>query len=442
MTLTPTGYKSRLMERQLNEYLKFSGAVSLEGPKWSGKTWMALNQANSSFMLADTNEFGISNKEIAMTDIRRALTGDAPHLIDEWQDFPTIWDTVRSDIDRNQHFGQYILTGSSVPKKDRPKHSGAGRINTLQIRTMSLYEMGRSTGEISVRDMFEGRDIGGKCSPSYEDLVETVLRGGWPGITGLNLEECQGSIAAYIERHIEEASMMDGIRRNKSMLKAVLRSLARNESTLANMTRIQEDTGIPLDKEGPLIGNEKVTEKGPSRISYNTLLDYVDVFDRMHLLEDQQPFHPVLRSALKVGKAVKHHLADPSLTASLLGAGKDRLMNDPNTFGFLFEAMCERDLDVYMRSIGGRIYHYHDYGDREIDAVVELPDGRWGAVEVKLGWKQVDSAAENLLKIKKVLTDKEVEPKPSFLCVVCGLCDTAYRRADGVYVVPINMLGA
>lgn len=442
MTLTPENYHERLIERQLAKYMKFSGAVSIEGPKWCGKTWVGLNNANSACMLADLNEYGVSIRDIVEKDLRIGLDGDAPRLIDEWQDLPGIWDAVRSEIDRRGYRGHYILTGSSTPKVKKPLHSGAGCINTLRMRTMSLFESGDSSGDVSLQSLFDGSEIEGHCNPTYRSLVESTLRGGWPGLMDLDTESCMGAVSAYIDKQLDSAAEMDGKNRSRSNLQLVLRSLARNESTLATLDRIHKDTGIELEAGRPLISDEPY---GPDDlagieppISKNTLTDYLDVFDRLYLIADQPAYSPQLRSGVRVGKAVKRHLTDPSLSASLLGADKHRLENDPRTFGYLFEALCERDLDIYVSSHGGHLRHYRDYMGREIDSVVEMPGGRWGAIEIKLGWKQVDDAAERLLKMDRMFAERGT--RPSFLCVVCGLWNRAYRRDDGVYVVPINTL--
>lgn len=443
MTLTPEGYRPRLAESELQRLLIASGAVSIEGPKWCGKTYLGLNSSNTEFALDDFNEYGISYREIAENDVRIALQGDPPHLIDEWQEVPGIWDAIRVDIDHNRYRGRYILTGSSTPKKKRPMHSGAGRINVMSMRTMSLFESGDSNGTVSLRDMFDSKDIRGECGITYDHLVELVLRGGWPGTLGWDLESCTTMISGYIERQISAASELDDAHRSIRGLTAVLRSLARNESTLATLDRIHKDTGVPIDTAKPLITRDPYSDEDLAgtepAVSYGSLREYMDVFDRLHLIADQPAYDPNLRSSVRVGKAVKRHLTDPSLSASLLGTDKKRLMNDPHTFGFLFEALCERDLDIYVRSLGGRLFHYRDQKQREIDAVVEMPDGRWGAIEVKLGWNQIDAAAEGLLKIRKAIANAGGRA-PDFLCVLYGVGGPAFRRKDGVYVVPIGAL--
>ncbi len=430
MSLRPNGYRPRLIEKEIMDSLEAFGAVSVEGPKWCGKTWVGLNLSNSAYMMGDTNEYGTSNKDLAETNIRIALEGSAPHLIDEWQEIPRIWDVIRSEIDRNRSIGQFLLTGSSTPKEKKAVHSGTGRIRHMSIRTMSLYESGDSVGTVSLSDIMNGRDIGiSENNVDLNTLIGSIIGGGWPGNIGLPLDVKRRRVDGYLESIIEDASSMDGIRRKKERLWSVVRSLARNESTLATNDRIHKDTGIPI--------NDAADGSVPT-ISYNTVMDYLDVLDRLHLIENQPAFDPNIRSSSRVGKAVKRHLTDPSLAVAALKIDNERLMNDLRTLGLLFESLCERDLQIYSRTIGGNLFHYRDSRGEEIDAVVEMPDGRWGAFEIKLGGNQVDEAAKNLIRIGERMNAGG--NGPSVLCVICGLMDRAYRREDGVYVVPITTL--
>lgn len=437
MTLTPQDYRPRLVDEEVQKELRAAGAVSIEGPRWCGKTYVGRNCSNSECLVSARNAYGVNNKDLIEADMRVALDGEAPRLIDEWQELPSIWDAVKLEVDEHHYRGHYVLTGSSTPKVKAPMHNGAGRINIVHMRTMSLFESGDSTGEVSLMTLFNGGEVRSTCSADYGKLVELTLRGGWPGILGWDLESCMRNVAGYIDDQVNSAITMDGKHRDRSRMLLVLRSLARNESTLATMKRMHEDTGIPLDTGGPLISEED-RDADPA-VSYNTMADYIDALDRLYLISDQPAFSVNLRSSVKVAGAPKRHLTDPSLSASVLGAGPERLRNDPNTFGFLFEALCERDLDIYIRADGGRLYHYRDYKDREIDAVVELKDGRWGAIEIKVGFGQVDAGARSLVKVRDALVDGGV-PAPSFLCVLYGTGGPAYRRPDGVYVVPICAL--
>ena len=432
MSLRPNGYRPRLIEKEIMDSLEAFGAVSIEGPKWCGKTWVGLNLSNSAYMMGDTNEYGTSNKDLAETNIKIALEGPTPRLIDEWQEIPRIWDVIRSEIDRNASIGLFLLTGSSTPKERRAVHSGTGRIRHMSIRTMSLYESGDSVGTVSLSNIMENKDIGiSENKADLNILIESIIGGGWPGNIGLSIDVKKRRVDGYLDSIIEDASSMDGVRRKKEGLWSVIRSLARNESTLATNDRIHKDTGIP-------IGDIDAGDDSVPLVSYNTVMDYLDVFDRLHLIENQPAFDPNIRSSSRVRKAVKRHLTDPSLAVAALRIDKERLKNDLKTFGFLFESLCERDLQIYSKTIGGELFHYRDSRGEEIDAVIEMPDGRWGAFEIKLGGNQVDDAAKNLLRIGKKMNAEG--NGPSVLCVICGLMDHAYRREDGVYVVPITSL--
>lgn len=439
MTLTPEGYRPRLIDTEVQKEMRSAGAVSIEGPRWCGKTYVGKNCSNSECLVSGRNRYGANNRDLIEADMRVALDGDAPRLIDEWQELPSIWDAVKLEVDEHHYRGHYVLTGSSTPKMNAPMHNGAGRINIVHMRTMSLFESGDSTGEVSLMTLFDGGEVRSTCSADYDRLVELTLRGGWPGTLGWDLESSMRNVAGYIDDQVNSAITMDGKRRNRNRMLLVLRSLARNESTLATMKRVHRDTGIPLDPERPLITEGDRDDGGDPAVSYDTMVDYIDALDRLYLIADQPAFSVSLRSSVKVAGAAKRHLTDPSLSASILGAGPERLKNDPNTFGFLFEALCERDLDIYIKADGGRLYHYRDYKGREIDAVVELKDGRWGAIEIKVGFGQVDAGAENLVKVRNALVESGVAA-PSFLCVLYGTGGPAYRRPDGVYVVPICAL--
>lgn len=428
-----------MLENELNDALNSFGAVYINGPKFSGKTWLGLSVANSAYIIGDIDSLGNSNLEYARMNPRAVLNGDAPHLIDEWQEIPQIWDAVRSDIDRKGGKGLYVLTGSSTPKQVKPVHSGAGRIYTLHLRTMSLFESGDSTGEVSLRALFSGSDINTeRVKVSLESLADLVMSGGWPAGIGLSQKGREMQVRGYLDTVLEDACHIDGVHRSRKGMEAVLRSLARNETTMASLARIHRDTGLPLD-QGPLISENEIDGDRDPVVSYNTVLGCLDALDRLNLICNQDGFDPNPRSSARVTMSPKRHLVDPSLSAAILGLSSERLISDLRTFGFLFEALCERDLQIYSQAIGGRLMHYRDDVGREIDAVVELRDGRWGAFEIKLGWNQVEAAAENLKKVCGWLSSKGSVP-PSFMCVLCGLSETAYRRPDGVYVAPITAM--
>lgn len=441
MGLAPKGYRHRLIEKELNEHLRAFGAVSIEGPMWCGKTWLGLNVSESSFEIGGIDEYGQNNRDLVEMNVRIAMEGKEPHLIDEWQEIPTLWDAVRSDLDRRPGKGRYILTGSSTPKEKKPVHSGTGRIKRLRMRTMSLYESGESSGDVSLRSIIEGHTAGiVKGGTDLEHLVDLTMSGGWPGNLGLPYADRVNSVSGYLESVISKASGLDGIHRKESNLWLTIRSLARNESTLADVTKIHNDTGVPMGPDIPLILDEKITMNG-APISYDTVTDYLDVFDRLFLIDNQPAFDPNLRSSTRVGKRVKRHLTDPSLGIAALNVGKERLMKDLRTYGFFFEAMCERDLDIYARSFGARQFHYRDDSGTEVDSIIEMPDGSYAAIEIKLGANKIDEGAKSLLDFRDRMENHDAKSLPCALCVVCGLTDRAYMRDDGVYVVPITVLG-
>ena len=427
MTLVPEGYRTRLIERKIQRSLGSAGAVSIEGPKGCGKTWCARSMSNSEYSLVDpANNF--INLRVAKEDPLTALEGDEPHLIDEWQDVPKIWDAVRFTVDKDGGKGRFILCGSSTADKAKKGHSGAARIIDVKMQTMSLYESGDSSGKVSLKGLFEGNfKTLREGSPGLEKLAWFVTRGGWPGL--LNADETSAALllSDYISKICEEdAQKIDGKRRDIGKLKRLFRSLARNESTMAAKKKLSSDIVQYEDDAG--LDNDTVT-------------DYLDVLDKLHMIEDQPAFSPNYRSSVRVGKNPKRHLADPSLAAAALKLDRRALMNDLNTFGFLFEALCERDLRIYADTFGGELYHYHDHSGREIDAVVELKNEGWGAFEIKLGQESIDEWAAKLIKIRDFMRDDEGASEPRFLCIITGMGGSAYRREDGVYVVPITSLG-
>ena len=440
MGLAPKGYRHRVIEGELEDQLRAFGAVCIEGPMWCGKTWLGLNASNSSFEIGAIDEYGQDNRDLVDMNVHIAMEGNPPHLIDEWQEVPKLWDAVRSELDHNPGKGRYILTGSSSPKDKRPMHSGTGRIKHIRMRTMSLWESGESTGEISLNSIISGKAASNlKGGTTLEHLVDLTISGGWPGNIGLPYEDRTNSVRGYLESVVSKAANLDGIHRKESNLWMVMRSLARNESTLADVSKIHNDTGIPIGLGVPLILDEKtVAEETP--LSYDTVADYIDVFSRLYLIDNQPAFDPNLRSSVRVGKRVKRHLTDPSLAIAALNVGKERLMKDLTTFGFFFEALCERDLDIYARSFGARQYHYRDDPGTEVDSIIEMPDGSYAAVEIKLGANKIDGAADDLLDFRSKMEKHEARSVPCALCVICGLSSHAYMRDDGVYVVPITML--
>lgn len=420
-----TKYKARIMDDEVEKYLETFGAVCIEGPKWCGKTWISSYHAKSEFLIADSSN-NFQNRRLAEMSPSVVLEGETPRLIDEWQEVDAIWDAVRYTVDQRGKKGQFILTGSSTPKKKENRvHSGAGRIGKLRMRTMSLYESGDSNGKISLEELCNGKVLTTLTGEvDLRDLANYIVRGGFPGAVGLPVENAQLIAESYIDTILtDDAQRIDGKKYDTDKMGLLLRSLARNESTTATKKKLASD----------------IKDSDDETVDYDSVSTYLDVFDRLFLLDNQKPFSSNIRSSVRVKQAEKRHFCDPSLTCALLKATPDKLINDLESFGFLFEALCERDLRIYAESFGAQLFHYQDYANKEIDAVIELKDGRWCAFEIKLGANQIDKAAENLIEIRDKLAE-EGGKAPAVLCVICGLSNAAYVRPDGVFVVPITAL--
>ena len=418
-------YKARIMDQQVQKYLATFGAICIEGPKWCGKTWISSFHANSEFLIADSSN-NFQNKKLAEMSQSIVLEGETPRLIDEWQEVDAIWDAVRYAVDQRGKKGQFILTGSSTPKKKENRvHSGAGRIGRLRMRTMSLYESGDSDGKVSLEDLCNGNITTALTGEvDLRTLANYIVRGGFPGAIGLPVENAQLISESYIKTILtDDAQRIDGKKYDTDKMKLLLRSLARNESTTATKKKLASD----------------IRDVDDESIDYDSVCTYLDVFERLFLLDNQKPFSSNIRSSVRIKQSEKHHFCDPSLPCALLNATPDRLINDLETFGFLFESLCERDLKIYAEAFGAQLFHYQDYTNKEIDAIIELKDGRWCAFEIKLGANQIDKAAENLIEIRNKIIEEEGKA-PSVLCVICGLSNAAYIRPDGVFVVPITSL--
>ncbi len=426
MTLEPAGYRPRLVEEQLNQGLRAAGAVVIEGPRACGKTWCARSLAESEFSLSDP-ENSFLNRKMADIDPLSALHGSEPHLIDEWQEVPEIWDAVRHTIDQEGRGGRFILCNSAAADMSGIVHSGAGRIMSVRMRTMSLYESGDSSGDVSLGGLFNGRfeSAYGRIA-SLDDLARLTVRGGWPGLIGADEEIALASLRDMIDGICgTDARKADSKKRNARKLKMTFRSLARNESTPAAKKKISSD----------------IREWDGEKVEEETVAEYMDVLKKLFIIEDQPAYSPDYRSSVRVGKAPKRHFTDPSLAVAAMGLDSSSLKRDLDMFESLFEALCERDLRIYAQAIGGSLYHYRDHSGREIDAVVEIPGKGWGAFGIELGGNQTDEAAKNLLKVDSFIRNDGKAAPPLFLCVISGTEGFAYRRPDGVYVVPICMLG-
>ncbi len=424
MKLTKKGYKNRLIDKTIEENLKIFGAISIEGPKWCGKTWTALNHANSVVYLNNTED-NFREKHLAEMDVNLVLGEEAPELIDEWQEVPAIWDAVRFRCDQDSEKGKYILTGSATPITDKIHHSGAGRICRMKMYTMSLFESGDSSGEVSLKELFTGEVENKRVKKAeLQTLAELIVKGGWPEAIQMNVEGARKITRSYIDAILDkDITEIDGVKRDRNKMEMLLRSLARNESTISSNSVLVKDIGDNVTAE-------ELT------VSRNTVSDYLDVLQRLHLIENQNSFMYKIRSRSNVGKYAKRHFTDPSLGCAALNITPEKLMNDLETFGFYFEALCERDLRIYAESIDAKLYHYRENNTGiEVDAIVEIADGEYGAIEIKLGSNQEEEAATNLKKFYD-----SVEIKPKFMCIICGLYDAVVKRPDGIYVLPITAL--
>ena len=424
MKLTKSGYIPRLIDKSIDENLKIFGAISIEGPKWCGKTWTALNHSNSVVYLNNTVD-NFKDKNLAEIDVNLILDKDKPELIDEWQEVPAVWDAVRFKCDFDDGKGKYILTGSSVPVSDKIRHSGAGRICKMKMYTMSLFESGDSSGDVSLVDLFNGK-IKNKLvdKVTLQKIAEFIVRGGWPNAINMPIEGAIKITKSYIEAVLDKDIVeIDGVHRSKQRMEMLLRSLARNESTVSSNKVLMKAV------------DDNVTEEDLN-ISRNTITDYLDVLERLHLIENQNSFTYKIRSRANVGKNFKRHFVDPSLGCAVLSITPKKLINDLKTMGLYFEALCERDLKIYAESIGAKLYHYRENDTGvEVDAIVELSDGEYGAIEIKLGSNMIDEAVESLNRFYNL-----AEVKPKFMCVICGLYDVVVKRPDGIYVFPITAL--
>lgn len=422
MGLKKDEYLPRLIDKKIDDYLQIFGAISVEGPKWCGKTWTCESHAKSGVYLDDPNTIGK-----AKLDLELILNEEQPELIDEWYLVPQVWDRVRRKCDESTMKGKYILTCSTQLNDEKQKeifHSGAGRIGKINMYTMSLFESRNSTGEASLTDMFNGTQQNKTCdTPSISTLAEYIIRGGWPGNINVKKENAGVIPTSYIESILDK-DMNDDKKRDKSKMIMLLKSLARNESTTLNNQTIIKDIEMYENKE----------ELIESRI---TIADYLDVLERLHITINTTPYTLNYRSKERIGKASKRHLVDPSLSCAVLSLTPDKLINDLKTFGFMFEALVERDLRIYIESLGGNIYHFRDnVTGLEVDSILEWNNGEYAAVEIKLGIDKLEEAKETLQRF-----ENNMLKKPKFKCVIVGNADFVARDPEtGIYILPITAL--
>ena len=424
-------YLKRVIDDILKKRLEMVGAILIQGPKWCGKTTTAEQHAKSALKLQDPDNLK-SHLELASIRPSALLKGETPRLIDEWQIAPVLWDAVRTSVDNLNEEGLYILTGSTSVDESKIMHSGTGRISRLTMRPMSLYESKESNGKISILDLFNSADMdidGINSELSIEDLIFACCRGGWPDSLNKKTNEAQLFVAYdYIDNICEsDASTIDGVKRDPQRVRTILQSYARNISTLATNETIIKDIQANF-----------------ANISKSTYYSYIDALNRLFVINNIPAWNPNIRSATVIKSSSKKQFIDPSIGVAALELTPEILLYDLNTFGFIFENLCIRDLTVYSSSVGGKVSHYRDKYGLEADCVLHLRDGRYAIIEFKLGSNGIENGAKNLIKldnlIKKNIKEKKLNIKaPSFLAIVTG-GEYAYTRPDGVKILPIGVL--
>lgn len=417
-------YLQRICDKLLASELKASGAVLIEGAKWCGKTSTAQQAARSSLYMQDPDK---TSSYLAAADTKPSLllNGETPKLIGEWQMAPVLWDAVRFEVDKRNKPGQFILTGSAVPSDNLVAHTGTGRISRLLMRPMSLWESGDSNGSISLKELFDkNTDISATSDLSIEKIAFLICRGGWPASVSQENESALKMATNYVESVINmDVQRVDGVEKNPERVRMLLRSLARNISIMVSGQTIMADM-----------------ESNDIGISEKTLSSYLNALRRIFVIEDTPAWMPSLRSKTAIRTSPKRNFVDPSIATAVMRTNPSGLLNDFETFGFMFESLCTRDMRIYAQANDGAVFHYRDKNDLESDMIISLRDGRWAPVEVKLGNKQIDEAAKNLLSLQSKINTEKMG-KPSFLMVVTG-GEFAYKRDDGVLVVPIGCLKA
>ncbi|MBO4788464.1 MAG: ATP-binding protein [Lachnospiraceae bacterium] len=425
MSLTKEGYQERLIDERIERYLKIFGAVSIEGPKWCGKTWTSLNHANS---VSYVTEKSVRNN--ASVDPKYIFVRERPQLIDEWQIVPEIWDAVRNECDADHEKGKFILTGSTSLKMEgsagRVFHTGTGRIATLRMHPMSLFESGDSTGEASLADMLDNRVTEGYVRPvELDEIARLIIRGGWPENIDMKTEDIGVIPESYIEAIVtKDMHERQTKKRNPEKMRMLIRSLARHESSIAG------DKTLIKDIEDYETGEELIASR-------DTVADYTGVLESLYMIANQEAYSIHYRSSSRIGKSAKRHFVDPSLSCAGLHLTVDKLLNDHETFGLMFEALVERDLRIYADYLEGHLYHFRDNisGD-EVDAIIEFKDGEYAAIEIKLSDGGIQDGLDSLQKFKK-----NVEKKPKFMCIIVGHLDTVMRDPEtGIFIVPITSL--
>ena len=424
MALTEKNYKERLIDSKIERYLKVFGAISIEGPKWCGKTWTSLNHSESVSYVTEKD-----TKELALVNPKYIFTEKKPQLIDEWRLVPEIWDAVRHECDRTTKRGNFILTGSTILKKEKENqkiyHSGAGRIAKMNMYTMSLYESNDSTGEVSIMDMYNNTVLEKHVDKiELPDIAKLIIRGGWPANIDIDDKDIGLIPKSYINSIINVDMNEDDKVRDPHIMMMILKSLSRNETTLVGEKTLVKDIA-------EYENNDEIVK------SRTTINEYIGVLNRLYLIENQEAFSINYRSSNRVGKVAKRHLTDPSLACACLNLTIDKMMKDLNTFGFLFEALVERDLRIYMDYLDGKLYHFHDNSlGEEVDAILEFSDGEFAAIEIKLSSVGINEAKVSLTKFYN-----NVSKKPKFMCIIVGYYEAIMKDPEtGIYIVPITSL--
>ena len=415
-------YLPRIVDYEIDELMEIMGAVLIEGCKWCGKSTTGSYHAKSiiEFQNPDRKQ---EYDEIKNTKPSLFLNGEKPRMFDEWQMYPVVWDSIRTDVDHTGLKGQYILTGSAKPSEDEIMHSGTGRISRVLMRPMSLYESGESTGEVSFKDILDGKDVSGVSKLSLEDLASIIVRGGWPASIKVESNSKYRFAIEYVKSLIhEEVKQVDGVERNPEKMQNVLRSLARNIGAQVANSTLEGDVKNTFDDE----------------VSRPTLNDYINTLEKLFVIENVNATNLNFRSKYALRTKPKKYFVDPSIATAILEIKPNDLIQDLKTFGLMFESLCMRDLKIYTSIYGGDITFYRDEKDFEVDAIIRTSSGKWGAVEIKLGAGFIDEAANNLLKFKDRV-DINKCGEPSFLMVLTGT-NYSYRRNDGIYVISIGTL--
>lgn len=418
-------YLPRIADTILSDRLNSKGAVLIEGPKWCGKTTTAKHIAGSVIEM-DRPDMAKQYREMAELNPGALLQGEVPHLIDEWQLAPNIWNAVRYEVDQRDEFGQFILTGSSVPARlDPSSHTGTGRIVRMKMRPMSLYESGESSGQVSLKELFEGKEPEGTDSHSLEEIAFEICRGGWPKAIGIQEKAALQQAIDYYDAVVsDDISRADGISRDKDKTRRLLRSYARNIASQASLETVRQD----------ILANDTDT------FDSATLYSYINALKKIFVIEDSPAWNPNLRSKAAIRTTETRYFVDPSIAAAALSIGPNDLINDLHTMGLLFENLCVRDLRIYADLLDGEIYHFRDKSGLECDVVLHLRNGSYGLIEIKLGGDTlIDSGAESLLSLAKKIDTSRMKA-PSFLMVLCAKAPFAYRRRDGVIVTPISCI--